>query len=284
MSWEFSIYSPTRGEIALETTGAPSPYKLLHGTTGFGIPSYSRFFVDAPGGGQFLESSRLASRDVLLQVEVTGVSRADVESKLAELAYILAGDDTEIRAVGAEGTYGLYVIQTSGGGAAFDDSGDLSVTVALDMVAPEGFWVSPTVAYYTPDILTSRAEITVPKPRTTVPVPLEIQFIGYSTTDPASVYVFFLDSTGSYVNIRFDLFRPHVNGTSKTLKWVRNQGWTIDGTNVEDNNPVISDLTVMPMIPAGPAQDITVRMPIPPEGEQPVIEKVGIVDRRGLIR
>jgi len=144
---KLSIIAPSGAVVPLASNvGEPGPYRVLFGTTGFGIPKATVSTTESAGDGRRIGNVRVSGRIVTLAVDVTGTSRADTEAKLNTLADAISYADGKplprLRATYPNGTAReVEFLHIGGGEEGFVDD-ELSVSLILTLDCPDPYWTS----------------------------------------------------------------------------------------------------------------------------------------------
>lgn len=182
MVFEFRLNSPTstiylhsrQGSNYAPTTG----FKLLKGTSGFGLSGLQQTFGEDPLGGGWLKGSRPLMRDLTLVLEVWADYPDILEERIAQAARLLR-EPFEIIAtdmsVTAHKEWKLGCVVTDGGEDAYDDGGELSLTWTLGCTAPRPYWRS---AVEIAASATSGKVIMLPAYSWDEPAPVRLRFVG----------------------------------------------------------------------------------------------------------
>ena len=142
---EFRIES-NAGVIQLASTPGDwsSPFRLMAGTDGLGLPPEIPRITDSPAGGGVLRSSKVGVRQAVLVVDVHGQDRADTAANLRRLAQVIKTSNRPalVAALPQQGTYRMPFVRTDGGGNGYDGGGDDIVTWTIGIQCPNPYWVA----------------------------------------------------------------------------------------------------------------------------------------------
>lgn len=122
-------------------------YTLTSGLRGLGIAPTSVKIQNSAGDGGTWRSTRRTVRDFDFPVAVSGVDRADVETKLRRLASALSDRNSapHLRAVYSDGNgpYEIQVHYTGGAETVFGEDGNSTFARwAMTLQAPDPYWTS----------------------------------------------------------------------------------------------------------------------------------------------
>jgi hypothetical protein len=143
----FSIISPLGHELQLATSvGTASDFRVMLGTTGFGLPTPLVSTVDSAGDGRRVGNVRVSGRTVTLAIEVHGDSRAETEENLNVLAdhvsYIDGKPFPRFRATYPNGTAREVEFLHIGGGVETFEDDETVASWVLTLDCPDPYWTA----------------------------------------------------------------------------------------------------------------------------------------------